>query len=259
MNMDKPVMHRQYGLSLIELMVALLLSSLLILGVTQIYIDNKRNYSFQQGQSDIMENARYSILLFEEELYRAGYRSRQDMGTSFAWSPATEGDCTFERGETLNYDVDDRRICLRYEPALPVVTLCSGETVTGSDNPYTRPPEVAIVELQVFNNTLFCNGTPLIENMEDIRLSFGVNEGDGTGETQKYTETPAADEPINSIRYAILLRSRSSNLADSNDNLVYRAWRAKFNAEPSATAPDRALYFALENTVTLRTPYYEEF
>lgn len=35
---------RQTGLSMVELMITLLISSFLILGITQIYIDNKRNY-----------------------------------------------------------------------------------------------------------------------------------------------------------------------------------------------------------------------
>ncbi len=36
--------RRQSGLSMIELPVALAISSFLILGITQIYLDNKRNY-----------------------------------------------------------------------------------------------------------------------------------------------------------------------------------------------------------------------
>ncbi|OVZ72666.1 hypothetical protein CDO43_01055, partial [Pseudomonas aeruginosa] len=39
--------RRQSGLSMIELLVALAISSFLILGITQIYLDNKRNYLFQ--------------------------------------------------------------------------------------------------------------------------------------------------------------------------------------------------------------------
>ncbi|BCR23333.1 hypothetical protein KAM426_08600 [Aquipseudomonas alcaligenes] len=60
--------NRQFGLSLIELMVALVISSFLILGITQIYVDNKRNYLFQQGQSENQENGRYALLLLEKEL-----------------------------------------------------------------------------------------------------------------------------------------------------------------------------------------------
>lgn len=251
MTVDAPNMNRQNGLSIIELMVALLLSSLLILGITQIYIDNKRNYTFQQGQSDTIENARYALLLMEQELFRTAYRSRPDRSDSEAFREDTVGDCSFGQGETVNFDTNDQRICLRYEPALPEITVCSGEVRQGNATPYSHNNPV-VVELQVFNNSLFCNGTPLVENMADIKLSFGVSTDEGIRETQEFTDSPAADEKIRSIRYAVLLRSRSSNLADSINNQIYSAWRSKWYGENSATAPDRALYFSIENTIALR-------
>lgn len=65
---------RQFGLSLIELMIALAISSLLILGITQVYIDNKRNYVFQQSQAGNLENSRFASLMINEYLGKAGYR-----------------------------------------------------------------------------------------------------------------------------------------------------------------------------------------
>ena len=251
-------MNRQTGLSLIELMVALLLSSLLILGITQIFIDNKRNYAFQQGQSDNIENARYATLLLEQELYRAGYQTRQDGPVADTFPATSLGDCSFGKGEIINYDTDDQRICLRYEPHLPEITLCNGDTVSGPAKPYlSRTVEPVIIELQVFNGTLFCNGTELIANTEDVRFSFGVDAGEGGGETRKYTISPAANDAIHSVRYAVLLKSRAHNLTDSTNNPVYRAWHEKWEGETSAIAPDRALYFALENTVAIRNKHRE--
>ena len=249
---------RQRGLSLIELMVALLLSSLLILGVTQIFIDNKRNYAFQQGQSDNIENARYATLLLEQELYRAGYQIRQESPVTEVFRAASHGDCRFDPGEIINYNTEDQRICLRYEPHLPEITLCNGETVTGAANPYhsiTNDPVVVV--LQVFDGTLFCNDTPLIENTEDVRFSFGVDGSDGSGETKMYTITPADDDRIHSVRYAVLLKSRAQNLTDSTNNLVYSAWQEKWESESNVAAPDRALYFALENTVAIRNRHLD--
>ena len=46
-------MHKQHGLSIIELMVALLISSFLIIGITQVYLDNRENTLFQQSQDKI--------------------------------------------------------------------------------------------------------------------------------------------------------------------------------------------------------------
>ena len=79
--------NNQLGLSIIELLIALAISSLLILGITQIYVDNKSNFFFQQGQSDNTENARYTMLIFEEELRRVGYRT----------TPGSEFDSAFKQ------------------------------------------------------------------------------------------------------------------------------------------------------------------
>lgn len=56
----------QAGLSLVELMVALAISSVLILGITQIYIDNKRSYSFQQNQAENQEGAAISCYCYNK-------------------------------------------------------------------------------------------------------------------------------------------------------------------------------------------------
>ena len=53
----------QAGLSLIELLIALAISSFLILGITQIYIDNKRSYNFQQSQAGNQENHRFLVMM----------------------------------------------------------------------------------------------------------------------------------------------------------------------------------------------------
>lgn len=168
------------------------------------------------------------------------------------------GRCRVQRdaGEIINYDTEEQRICLRYEPHLPEITLCNGDTVFGAANPYNAD-EPVVIALQVDNGTLFCNDTALIDNTEDVRFSFGVDAGDGGGQTREYTITPADDDVIHSVRYAILLKSRAQNLTDSTDNPVYRAWHEKWESEPNVAAPDRALYFTLENTVAIRNKHRE--
>lgn len=252
MNM-KPMqaMDKQQGLSLIELMVALLLSTLLILGVTQIYIDNKRNYAFQQGQSDNIENARYALLLLEEELFRTGYRTRPDGAYEQIFRAATSGDCSFSAGEVINYDADAQRLCLRYQPNLEQVTSCTGATIAGASEPYTDNVDPVVVSLQISNDTLTCNGVALIPNLVGIELRFGVSD-DSTRETQQFKSAPAAGEFIRSVRYAALLKSRSESLADTASSSVYSSWHAKWRDDDDADAPDRALYLAVENTVALR-------
>jgi type IV pilus assembly protein PilW len=57
----KALPDRQNGLSLIELMVAMVIGLFLILGVTQIFISNQRTYLFQQAQMGNQENGRFTL------------------------------------------------------------------------------------------------------------------------------------------------------------------------------------------------------
>jgi len=117
-------------------------------------------------------------------------------------------------------------------------------------DPYQADAPPVTVELTISGNSLHCNGVPLINNMMDIKLMFGVSD-DLTRETQKFTDVPATNERIRSVRYAALLKSRSENLTDDNSR-IYSAWRDKWYSESGAVAPDRALYFSTENTIALR-------
>lgn len=243
--------REQSGLSLIELMVALLLSTLLILGITQIFLDNKRNYSFQQGQSDNIENARYALYLLEEELFRTGYRTRPDGAYEDIFRAGSSGNCAFSAGEVINFNSNAQRLCLRYQPNLPVITSCTGATITGAEDPYTTNIDPVVVSIEISGNSLLCNGVTLIDNLVGIELRFGVSD-DSSRETQQFKSAPAADERIRSVRYAALLKSRAENLADTNNSSAFRAWSAKWLGNAQAVAPDRALYLTMENTVALR-------
>lgn len=63
----------QKGLTMVELMVALVLSSLLTLGVIQVFIANKTSYRLQEAQARLQENARFALTVISNELRRAGH------------------------------------------------------------------------------------------------------------------------------------------------------------------------------------------
>lgn len=63
----------QRGLSLIEIMVALSIAALLLLGLSQIFIGSKLAYSLQEGMSRSQENSRFIFGFLESNLRMAGY------------------------------------------------------------------------------------------------------------------------------------------------------------------------------------------
>ena len=66
--------YLQRGLSLIELMVAMLLSMLLLLGATQMFITSKQSYSNNTDLARIQENARFAMEFIGYDLRNAGFK-----------------------------------------------------------------------------------------------------------------------------------------------------------------------------------------
>ncbi len=65
--------HKQSGLSLIELLVASLLGSLLILGLSQIYLTVKRSQLSQNAIASIQEKGRFIAYFLRKRIHMAGY------------------------------------------------------------------------------------------------------------------------------------------------------------------------------------------
>jgi len=61
------------GFSLVELMVAVALSSFLLLGVVEIYVSNKQSNNLQNGFSQVQENGRMVVEILSREIRRADF------------------------------------------------------------------------------------------------------------------------------------------------------------------------------------------
>jgi type IV pilus assembly protein PilW len=66
---------RQRGVSLVEIMVALVAGLVLMAGVGQIYLTNNRSRHVQDAQSQLQESARFAMGLLARSVQEAGYLS----------------------------------------------------------------------------------------------------------------------------------------------------------------------------------------
>lgn len=72
----KPMNHyamRQRGLSLIEVMVAMVIGLILMAGVGYVYLSGKRSYNVQGAASTVQENGRFALDFMRPEIRMAGY------------------------------------------------------------------------------------------------------------------------------------------------------------------------------------------
>ena len=252
---------RQRGLSMVELLVALAISSFLILGITQVYIDNKRTYVFQQSQAGNLETSRFAVLMLDELLSKAGYRRApdQEMVDAFPESTVLSTHCaTFPR-ESVITNINSTAsgqvgFCMRYQPAIEGELICDGETTDLDKKVFGYPSQDETVYVAIKftphatdlnQGTLSCvshKGSglqELVDGIADVKIEFGSG---GSQEKKLHTSTPfksanswsSNDGTVRAIRYSVLAASRN-NQRDSDDSNIYTQWLAS----SSATAKER--------------------
>ena len=231
--------RNQRGLSLVELMVAMALSSFLILGVTQIYLDNKRNYLYQQGQGENVENGRFALMLISERLAKAGYRRNPALTMDIAFPLQTGAGhvvgCNFAAGQAV-VRVDDATLCLRYQPRDENETNCLGNTFSGTSDlstPYDSNTtqahfssnEIIVEKIALADGSLKCSvrdqaAQELVSNIAGLYFDYGVNGDISLLKVNSYTTTPGPGDIIRALRYSTLLVASTNNLTQGVESKI---------------------------------------
>ena len=278
---------RQRGLSMVELLVALAISSFLVLGITQLYLAAKRNDLFRQNQAANLENSRFTVLLLNELISKAGYRRSPEQSLHLAFpetSTALAGHCdSFAAGAVVtklkSAANGETGFCIRYQPAFADEYSCDGSKVSLSNSAAMVPPtlnETIYVAIKFIphrtdlsQGSLKCISSSttaeLMLGIADMRIEFGlglaVNAAEQQADRKLRDNQPfgAADVwnkqgIVRALRYSVLLAS-AANQRDSSESKVYDDWLAR--ADSSATArlqatDQRRIYQRVSSLQTLR-------
>jgi len=68
-----PSRHRQRGMSMVELMVALLLGAIIIFGATTVYNRSRKSYGENEAVARLQETARYAMSVIEPDVRMSNY------------------------------------------------------------------------------------------------------------------------------------------------------------------------------------------
>jgi len=71
--MNRNSAHRQAGISLVEILIALVISLFLLSGIVQVYLANKTTYRFTEALGRVQENGRFAIEFMVQDLRMAGF------------------------------------------------------------------------------------------------------------------------------------------------------------------------------------------
>lgn len=184
--------HRQTGLSLIELMVAIALGVMVLLGVLQIYLSGSDHAAFNHAQQQNQANARFILDLLQRESGHAGYSAwvrhatnADDQQYDFvidregpfpALTDASTG-CIFGAGKVASLDAGGRGLCLRYQRPqrsdAQVHQDCTGASLYSDDD--TGNPQVLVSHLRLVDDELLCKTNNALSAGE-VALASGIHD-----------------------------------------------------------------------------------
>lgn len=231
--------EKQNGLSLVELLIALAISSFLILGTAQLFIDSKRNYAFNQGQSGSMENGRFVLMVLEQQLSKTGYRAKpwEARENAFPALASTNSCPAFAAGETFLLSADKQSICFRYQGSGDVSDRdCLGNTVAAGGDVLTRISYVASKTPGEGSLTCSAQGKPAQTLISGL-ASF------------VFSTTPSNSSDSLVVRYAALLAS-PENLRNGIGSDALERWKTL--SDETLEDDGKHVYQMVQNGITLR-------
>lgn len=208
---------KQNGFSLVELMVALLLGTLIIGAATQLFLTNQRSFQLQQNMSEVQETGRFAVEMLSRELRMAGL-TRPD-GTE-SGGPVVAASYEGGAGATAN---DQLRF--RFYGTVD----CQGDSYSGASDD-------ALIEnrYSVVDGNLICSGlidqnddgavdadatsVTLVSNVSSFQVLYGVDRemtagagaADGIPFAGRYltaSQVNTATDEIVSVRIGLLVRA----------------------------------------------------
>ncbi|MBK8896044.1 MAG: PilW family protein [Candidatus Competibacteraceae bacterium] len=273
---SRPGFAIQSGYTLVEIMVALTLGLVVMLGVIQVFISTQQSARIQQAASRMQEDGRMAMALLSRYFRMGGYITYPWDKGGTVWSTAINAR-GFPRvtgifaagqvvaGGTIN---GSDAIRLRYQGADDgSVTTCLGRIIpanqmadiTLSLSP-ANPPQGRALLCTDNNNPGGAIAQPLVAGLQGMTIQYGLSQGvngvDANGRLRGATAyVTAAQVPANQwnlvigLRVSLLVQSDQDRLTLQPQTIVFNG--ANINAGPNP-APDRRMRYVMGTTINVR-------
>lgn len=265
---------RARGMSLVEVLVAMVIGLFIVLVAATIYVESIRSFGFRVGQSENMGNSRYTLDTLASRLSNAGFRRDPTQGDEQAFpadGAAHPNGCIFTAGQSIYVEADAKTLCIRFQPRDNAEKDCAG-TAAGLATlaTYEAPPAPAVgagmfVERYFLRSDgqLVCQAgspssveTAVADGVRDVLFQFGVGAvSDGvTARTVEAFSTalPGATQTVRSLRYAVLLSTSVGGLTEGMTSTVCTRWTGMGGATASCDTSRGQLYQLATGTLSLR-------
>jgi type IV pilus assembly protein PilW len=232
------------GFGLIELLIALALSLIVVLGVAQVFIAAKNTYVSQNASANMQEDARFVLSKMIQEIRMVGMFGCQ--GTIN--DSSSTGDFSLRTKEPISWDNTSQKLTLvtadvgrSGTPTWTVVSRCGlgstgSGTSPGADPAYAYPGVREPGEGQMafpirrliyslknnqltmgVGNVLTPTQAVLIDNVSAFNVSFGV---EGSTGALSYSSNPSDMSLIRSVRLTLTLTDPNNRVRNQTFNVV---------------------------------------
>lgn len=229
-----PTSFQQKGLTLIEIMIALLLGAFILGGVMQVFISTKQTYRVQEALSRLQENGRFAIDVMGRDIRMADYRSCTSSRppSADATLGITNGIVGTNGAQNTNRAKD----------------LPDDITVVWSDNSCNvAAPTPSNRYYGITSAKLYQGVSEIVEGVENLQITYGV-DSDGDSTPNYYGSagavTLAQMAQVISVRVSLLLRTLDDNIAAQPLQYTYNG--------ATALATDRRIRRVFNATFFLR-------
>lgn len=210
--------RRQQGVTLVELMVAMVISLIVLAGVGNIFIAGKRAYLAQEGLSRVQENGRFALAILSRDINLAGYHEPGQAAP--APIKATNGTGTASDTLTIRYKSPP----LGATP--PFGTMSCANTFVAEGDVVTNDYFIQLNGQGIPG--LFCDDDmdnlpppiELIEGIDNMQLLFGIDTN-ADGFANQYVTADAVPAFANVVTIRLALLTRGSRDGGATLNKTY--------------------------------------
>lgn len=230
----------QHGFTLIELMVALAISMLLMLGVINVFIAGKTSYNLQSGMGRLQENGRYAIDILAQNIGMAGFTTGlSPIDTLNTANLANNFSSNADLGLTVSSRQASDVIEINYDSATDCLGNNTGGTAT--DRYYLNGSDLMCLGNGSANPGL------LAEGIDNMQILYG-EDSDNDGITDRYVNADnlTATNTVTSVRIALL--TSTVDEVGTKDTSTYNM----LDAPPIGPLKDGRVRKVFSRTILLR-------
>lgn len=214
---------RQRAFSLVELMIAILLGSLITIATVQLFATSQRTFQLQQGLIDVQEQGRFALDFMARDLRMMGLRLNASdvVGIELA-DVVVSGAVTFPAtADGGDAGAGNDRLTFSFR-GRTIDTDCEG----------VSPPVDGTLVVNTYwvdgDGLLWCRGNldpaggglELVSGVDTFQVLYGIDtEEDGVPFAARYVSASnlTADDQVVAVRIGLLVRSQQGNVAPLGD------------------------------------------